>query len=129
MGIDHALRIAGGSRGVAHGRRVILLECREGEIGVSTLDKRLVILEARWSGRLAYQEVVEIPVSVTLPGEQGGFVRTEVEARLPDGRTFNNATSVYVDPGTPDSPAPESRNLVGMNGETIPVVIYKNPEL
>jgi hypothetical protein len=79
-----------------------------------------------WSGRLAYQEQVEIPVSVALPDEQGAFVRAEVAARLPDGQTFTNATSVYVDPGAPDSPAPEPRTLIGMNGEQIPVVIYNN---
>ncbi len=82
-----------------------------------------------WSGRLAYQEVVEIPVAVVLPGDQGAFVRAEVTTRLPDGQTFQNATSVFVDPGTPDSPAPESRTLVGPNGEPIPVVITKNPNL
>lgn len=83
----------------------------------------------QWSGRLAYQEVVEIPVAVVLPSDQGAFVRAEVTTRLPDGQTFQNATSVFVDPGTPDSPAPESRTLVGPNGEPIPVVIYKNPDL
>ena len=84
---------------------------------------------SRWSGRLAYQEVVEIPVAVVLPGDQGGFVRAEVTTRLPDGQVFHNATSVFVDPGAPDSPAPESRTLIGKNGEPIPVVITKNPNL
>ena len=83
----------------------------------------------RWSGRLAYEEVVEIPVAVVLPGDQGAFVRAEVTTRLPDGQTFQNATSVFVDPGAPDSPAPEPRTLIGKNGEPIPVVITKNPNL
>jgi hypothetical protein len=83
----------------------------------------------QWSGRLDYLEVAEIPVSVVLPGDQGAFVRAEVLTRLPDGQTFDNATSVYVDPGAPDSPVPEERTLIGPNGERFPVVITKNPDL
>lgn len=113
--------------------RVVLTSgAAEAEVEVRVLPPAGAAVAAgldRWDGRLAYQEVVEIPVSVTLPGEQGGFVRAEVATRLPDGQTYTNATSIYVDPGAPDSPAPEPRTLIGLNGEPIPVVIYKNPEL
>jgi len=116
----------------AHLRVVLTSGAAEAEVEVRVIPPAGAAVAGgldRWSGRLGYQEVVEIPVSVALPGEQGGFVRTEVATRLPDGQTFTNATSIYVDPGAPDSPAPESRTLIGMNGETIPVVIHKNPEL
>jgi hypothetical protein len=81
---------------------------------------------ARWSGRLDYQEVVEIPVAVVLPGDEGAFVRVQVLTRLADGQEFTSATSVYVDPGAPDSPAPVERTLIGLDGESVPVVIHRN---
>jgi len=81
---------------------------------------------ARWTGRLGYQEVAAVPVAVALAGDQGAFVRAQVTTRLPDGEVFTSATSVYVDPGAPDSPKPEERTLIGMNGEPIPVVIHRN---
>lgn len=81
---------------------------------------------ARWSGRLGYEEVAAIPVAVVLPGDQGAFVRAQITTRLPDGEVFTSATAVYVDPGAPDSPAPEERTLIGMNGEPVPVVIHRN---
>jgi hypothetical protein len=115
----------------AHLRVVLTSGSQEADVELRVIPPAGAAVAAgleRWSGRLDYLQVAEIPFSVTLPGEQGAFVRAEVDTRLPDGQKFTNATSIYVDPGAPDSPAPESRTLIGMNGEEIPVVIYKNPD-
>jgi hypothetical protein len=80
---------------------------------------------SRWEGSLDYQQVVEIPVSIVLPGDRGAFIGAEITTRLPDGRLLNSATSVYVDPGAPDSRPPEARTLIQENGEPLDVVIYK----
>jgi hypothetical protein len=81
---------------------------------------------ATWDGRLGYQEVAEIPVSVLFPGDKAGFVRGEVTTRLPDGQLFKTATAVWVDPGVSDTQVPEARTLIGLDGEPIDVVVYKN---
>jgi hypothetical protein len=81
---------------------------------------------ADWDGHLAYQQVAEIPVAVTFAGDKGGFVYGEVVTTLADGQTFRSATSVYVDPGTPDTPPPEPRTLVNPDGSRLDVVVWKN---
>lgn len=78
-----------------------------------------------WEGKLSELEVAEIPVSVTLPGDRGGFVRAEIIAQLPDGREIRTATAVYVDPGAPDTPAPEAKTLTEPDGRTLDVVVYR----
>jgi hypothetical protein len=79
-----------------------------------------------WDGRLDYQQVVEIPVSVIFPTDKGGFVRGEVITRMPDGQLFRNATAVYVDPGASDTQIPEPRTLIEPDGSRLDVVVYKN---
>jgi hypothetical protein len=79
-----------------------------------------------WDGRLDYQQVAEIPVSVVFPGDKGGFVRGEVITTMPDGQVFRNATAVYVDPGVSDTQIPEPRTLIEPDGSTLDVVVYKN---
>lgn len=81
---------------------------------------------ADWNGSLAYQQAAEIPVSVTFPGDKGGFVRGEVVTTLADGQTFRTATSVYVDPGMPDTAPPEERTLINPDGSRLDVVVWKN---
>ena len=76
-------------------------------------------------GELDYEQVAEIPVSVLLPGDKGGFVRAEIHTVLPNGQEFQSATSVYVDPGAPDGLVPEARTLVEPDGTTLDVVIYR----
>jgi hypothetical protein len=78
------------------------------------------------NGSLAYQQAAEIPVSVTFPGDKGGFVHREVVTTLSDGQTFRTATSVYVDPGMPDTPPPEPRTLINPDGSRLDVVVWKN---
>jgi hypothetical protein len=78
-----------------------------------------------WDGRLDYEQAAEIPVSVLLPGDRGGFVRAEVSTVLPNGQEFRSATAVYVDPGDPDSPVPEPVTLIEPDGSTLDVVIYR----
>jgi hypothetical protein len=78
-----------------------------------------------WEGTLSDREAAEIPVSVVLAGDQGGFVRAEITAQLPDGREIRSATAVYVDPGTPDNPAPQPKTLVEQDGQLLDVVVYR----
>lgn len=80
---------------------------------------------SRWEGTLSEREAAEIPVSVALDGERGGFVRAEITAQLPDGREIRSATAVYVDPGTPDNPAPQPKTLVEPDGSKLDVVVYR----
>jgi hypothetical protein len=80
---------------------------------------------AHWEGQLDYEQQAEIPVSVVLPGDHGGFVRAEITTVLPDGQQFVNATSVYVDPGQPDSPLPVDRTLIEPDGSRLNVSVYK----
>jgi len=79
-----------------------------------------------WDGRLDYQQVAEIPVSVVFPTDKGGFVRGEVITTLPDGQVFSTATAVYVDPGVSDTQIPEPQTLIEPDGSTLDVVVYKN---
>jgi hypothetical protein len=79
-----------------------------------------------WSGRLDYQQVAEIPVSVVFPADKGGFVQGEVITTMPDGQVFRNATAVYVDPGVSDTQIPEPRTLIEPDGSKLDVVVYKN---
>lgn len=81
---------------------------------------------ARWEGELDYEQVAEVPVSVVLPGDRGGFVRAEITTRVPDGQVFTNATSIYVDPGTPDGPVPQDRTLIAADGTRLDVTVYKS---
>jgi hypothetical protein len=78
-----------------------------------------------WDGTLSQREAVEIPVSVTLDGDKGGFVRAEITAQLPDGREIRSATAIFVDPGSPDNPAPQPKTLVEKDGQLLDVVVYR----
>ncbi len=80
---------------------------------------------SKWEGTLSKLETAEIPLSVLLPDDRGGFVRAEITALLPDGREIRSATAVYVDPGAPDNPAPEAKTLTEPDGRTLDVVVYR----
>jgi len=81
---------------------------------------------SRWEGELDYQQVAEIPVSVLMTGDRGGFVRAEVTTRMPDGQVFTSGTSVFVDPGTSDHAVSEERTLIQPDGTRLDVAVYKN---
>lgn len=80
---------------------------------------------ANWRGTLGALDQAEIPVSVVLQGDRGGFVHAEISTVLPDGREYTSRTAVFVDPGQPDNPLPEHKTLTEPDGRTLDVVVYR----
>ena len=80
---------------------------------------------AAWEGTLGALDQAEIPVSVILDGDRGGFVHADITTVLPDGREFTSGTAVFVDPGEPDNPLPEHKTLTEPDGRTLDVVVYR----